>query len=272
MTEKFKRDSPIPETKKETVANLVEKIKKSKTILLASTKGLPASQFQKISKSLRGKADVTVAKRTLIIRAIEKVEKGALQNLKKHLGADLALMFSEMDPFDLAGLLAENQSPTKAKVGDIAPNDIHVEPGPTDLIPGPAISELGAVGLKVSVENGKLAIKTGAIIVKEGQEINAKVAGVMAKLNILPMKVGFIPVAAYDSVTDAVYENIKINKEEAYVDLKTAIAKGLSFAVNVKYVCAKTIGYFIAKAGLEAKALENLSSKVNIQSEKEEAQ
>ncbi|MBS3089181.1 50S ribosomal protein L10 [Candidatus Pacearchaeota archaeon] len=262
MTEK-KRLSPIPEYKTKLVDELVKKIKKSKTILIASTKGLPASQFQKISKSLRGKAEVLVVKKSLMIRAIEKVEKGALQNLKKSIGSDVAIMFSELDAFELSGFLSENQSPTKAKVGDIAPEDIKVEPGPTDLMPGPAISELSSVGLKVSVENGKLAIKQGAVIVKEGEEINEKVAGVMTKLGIAPMKVGFIPVAAYDSESDMVYTEIKIDKAGALEILREAISKSLGFAVNVGYVCEKTIGYFIARAGLEARALENLSNNQN---------
>jgi large subunit ribosomal protein L10 len=260
---KEEKITTVPENKKQLVKELAEKIRSSKTILLASTKGLPSSQFQKIKKGLRGKADITVAKRTLVIKAIESVEKGALQNLKAHLGADIALMFSEMDPFDLSALLVEKQSPTKAKAGSVAPEDIVVEPGPTDLVPGPAISELSSVGLKVSVESGKLAIKQKATIVKEGEIINEKVAGVLAKLNITPMKVGFIPLAAYDSASDKVYTGIKIDKEGTLISLKEAISRSLGFAVHLGYVCKENIGYLIARAGLEAKALERLSSKVS---------
>ncbi len=255
MAEK-KRELPIPEYKIKKVNELVEKIKKSKTVLIASTKGLPASQFQKIVKALRGKAEVTVVKKSLIIRAIGKIEKGAVQNLKKEIGADVCLMFSELDAFDLSGILSDSLSPTKAKAGDIAPEDVTVEPGPTDLVPGPAISELGAVGLKIAVENGKLAIKKGATIVKEGEEIDEKVAGVMAKLGIEPMKVGFIPLAAYDAEADKVYVGIKIDKEGALVSLQEAIGKALGFAVDVGYVCSGTIGVFIARVGAEGKALE----------------
>lgn len=255
MTDK-KRELPIPEYKTKKVDELVEKIKSSKTVLIASTKSLPASQFQKIVKALRGKAEVIVVKKSLIVRAIEKIEKGALQNLKKEIGADVCLMFSDLDGFDLSGILADSQSPTKAKAGDIAPEDVKVEPGPTDLVPGPAISELGSVGLKVTVVNGKLSIKQGAVIVKEGEEINEKVAGVMAKLGIEPMKVGFIPLAAYDSESDKVYVGIKIDKGGALVSLREAIGKALGFAVSVGYVCSNTIKYMIANAGLEVRALE----------------
>jgi len=250
------RDKPIPEEKKELVEKLAEKIKNSKSVLVVSTKGLPSSQFQEIKKSLRGKAEIIVAKKSIVNRSISSIEKGALQNLKKEIGADVALIFSDIDAFELSGLLSDNQSPAKAKAGDVSPEDINVEPGPTELMPGPAISELSGVGLKVAVQNGKLVIKQGRTIVKKGGVIDEKTAGVMAKLNIMPMKVGFIPIAAYDSVEDKVYLDIKIDREGDLASLREAISKALGFAANVSYVCKETIGYFIAKAGLEEKAIE----------------
>ena len=163
-----------------------------------------------------------------------------------------------MDAFELSGLLIEKQSSAKAKVGNISPEDIEVGPGPTELMPGPAISELGSVGLKVAVENGKLAIKQGAIIVKKDEVIDEKAANAMGKLNIMPMKVGFIPLAAYDAKGDTVYAEIKIDKKGTLEALREAVGKSFGFAVNVGYAVKETISYFIAKAGVEERALEKL--------------
>lgn len=268
MTEKV---STIPEYKKELVTKLAEKLKKAHTVLVASVKGLPASQFQKIKKSFRGKAEVIVAKRTLVGRAIDKAGKGALENLKEKIGADVVLFLSEIDAFELSGMLSEKQSPTKAKKGDIAPEDITIEAGPTDLLPGPAISELGAVGLKVVVENGKLSIKQGKTVTKAGEEINAKVADVLSKLNITPMKVGFIPVAAYDSGADKTYFDVRIDKKGTLESLREAISKSLGLSIGVGYVVKENIGMFIGRAGREEKAIEGLIGKTK-PAEKEEVQ
>jgi large subunit ribosomal protein L10 len=254
---KVARGKPIPEEKKKLVENITEKVKNSRTILIASIKGLPASQFQKIKKSLRGKAEVVVAKKSIVIRAIGRVEKGVVQNLKKQIEADIALIFSDIEAFELAGILIDNQSSAKAKVGDVAPEDINIEPGPTNLMPGPAISELGAVGLKVKVENGKLAIVQGTTIIKEGKIIDEKVANVMGKLNITPMKAGFIPVSAYDAEREIIYYEISIDKEKALEELRNAISKSLGFAINIGYSAKETVSYFIAKAGMEEKTLVN---------------
>src|SRR3989338_6218965 len=245
------REKEIPEYKIKLVQELANMMKGSKTVLIASTRGLPSSQFHEIKKRLRGKAEIKVAKKSAVIRAIEATKDESLQSLKEQIGADIALFFSNIDAFELSGLLAESQSASKAKAGDIAPEDIKVEPGPTSLVPGPAISELSGVGLKVAVEGGKLAIKLPHTIVKAGDKIKENVASVMAKLDIKPMKVGFEPIAAYDKEDDKVYVGIKIDKKKTYEDLREMIRKALGFAVSRGYVTKETVSQFIAKAGRE---------------------
>ncbi|MEK6854665.1 MAG: 50S ribosomal protein L10 [Nanoarchaeota archaeon] len=251
----------VSEEKIKIVQELARKLKNANTILLVSTKGLPSSQFQKIKKNLRGKAEIIVAKKSLVDRSIEGTEKGALQNLKKLIGENIALVISNVEAFELSAWFADNQSPAKAKTGDIAPEDITIEAGPTELLPGPAISELSSVGLKVAVENGKLAIKQGKTLSKKGETINEKTSNVLSKLNILPIKVGFMPVAAYDSKTEKIYESIRINKQEALEELRLSLSKALGLAINIGYTAKETISYFIAKASMEEKAIEKLIEK-----------
>ena len=115
MTAQKTREKAIPAYKIERVAQLKEAIITHKTLLIASTNKLPSSQFHEIKKKLRGKADVCVAKKSLVVRAIDATKNTALEPLKKHIVADIALFFSDLDPFALSGLLADNQSPAKAK-------------------------------------------------------------------------------------------------------------------------------------------------------------
>ena len=256
------REKEIPEYKLKLVQEIASKIKNHRTLLIASTKGLPSSQFHEIKKAIRGKAEIKVAKKNIVLRAIDEVRSAALDSMKQQVGANVALFFSNEEPFALSGILADNQSPTKAKAGDIAPEDIVVEPGPTSLVPGPAISELSGVGLKVAVEGGKLTIKLQRTIVRQGEVIKENVASVMTKLNIAPMKVGFEPIAAYDRTEDKVYVGIKIDKKDALEQLRILASKAFSFATNIKYLSTETVKYFIARAGLEESAI---TKKLNTQ-------
>jgi large subunit ribosomal protein L10 len=249
------KEHKVPSYKIESVKRLAKEMSTAKTVLIASTKKLPSSQFHEIKKKMRGTAEIAVAKKSIILRSIDASGKPGLDKLKQNIGADIALFFSDVDAFTLSGMLADNQSPIKAKAGDIAPEDITIEPGPTDLVPGPAISELSGVGLKVAVENGKLAVKIGKTVAKAGEAIKENVAGVLSKLNIMPMKVGFEPIAAFDASENKVYVGIRIDKKSAYENLKSAISKSLGFAVSMKYVSKETLGFFLGQAAAEENAL-----------------
>ena len=259
----LKEIKTVSAEKKKLVKDLIEKISASRTFMIASCRGMPGRQFHDIKKKLRGKAEVVSAKNSAITRAIDGIEKGVIKNLKQDITADIVLMFSQMDAFELSGLLVESQRPKKDKAGDIALENIEIEPGPTDLPPGPAISELGGVGFKVAVKEGKIEIIKGAIVAKKGEAIKDNVAAVLGKLNVAPLKVGFIPLAAYDSNDDAIYRNIIIDKKKAYDELREFISKAIGFAIAVKYPAPETIKYFIAKAGIEEKAIERLLEKSN---------
>ena len=107
-------------------------------------------------------------------------------------------------------------------------------------------------------ENGKIAIKNAHVVVKKGAVINDKVAGVLGKLGISPMKVGFEPVAAFDAKSDSTYFDIKIDKKGTLEQLKEAIGKSFGFAVGLAYPTKETIGFILGKAGLQEMAIEKI--------------
>ena len=203
----------VPEIKLKTVKELGDLIKNKKTVLIASIKNFPASQFQEITKKMRGKAIVKVPKRNLILRALDSSENEEIKKLKDQIGSSVAILFSDLDSFDLAADLLENTSPAKAKPGQEAPEDIEVEAGPTELLPGPAISELGSVGLEVQIEKGKIHIRNSKVIVEKGEKISANAADVMNKLDIKPFTIGFIPLSAFDNQEKKLYLEIEIDKK-----------------------------------------------------------
>ena len=241
-----------------TVDELKKLIETKKTILITSIKNLPASQFQEIGKKLRGKAIVKVPKKNLILRALDSSSKEAIKDLKEKVEDSVAILFSDLDSFELAGELLNSKSPSKGKAGQEAPEDIEVPAGPTDLIPGPAISELGALGIKIQIEKGKITIKEPKVIAKEGEKISRGAAELMSKLDIKPFSVGFIPLCAFDNEEGKFYAELNIDPEGTVKELKTAYGKALPFAVEIGYSSEDTIKFLIGKAGLHEKVLENL--------------
>lgn len=255
------KEAHVSEKKIKQVAELVDLIKNKSTVLLVSIKGIPASQYQELVKRLRGKAVVKVPKKSIISRALDSSGNDGLKELREKVEDSTAVLFSDDDAFDISVELLEKKTPVRAKAGQVAPEDIVVHSGPTELMPGPAITELGALGIPIQIDKGKINIKQDKTIVNEGEKISSAAADVMGKLDIKPFSVGFIPMAAFDSKSEKVYFDINIDKEGVLEELKTSFGRALPFAVEIGYVCGDTVKFLLAKASAHGSALEKLAEK-----------
>jgi large subunit ribosomal protein L10 len=250
----------VSEQKKKTVKEITELIKKNRSFLIVSIKNIPASQVQETVKKLRGRAEVRVPRKNLILRAIEDSGEENAKQVEVKIKENVAMIFSDIDCFELAAELVKNKSPAKASPGQEAPEDIEVPAGPTELVPGPAISELGAVGIQIQIDKGKISIKEAKVVAKKGEKISAAVADVLSKLDIKPFSISLVPLVGYDSKEKKAFLNIDINFEKSLEDLKYAFSKSLPFAVEIGYTCDNTIKFLLQKAGRHGLALESLSN------------
>ena len=250
-----KKETHVSEAKKQKVKELAEQMKR-KTVMIVSIKGLPSAQFQDIKKKLREKAKIQVAKKSLVDLALDQSGIKELHGLVQYVDDSIAILFSDKDAFEISGILADEKSQAKAKAGQISPTDIEVKAGPTELLPGPDISALSAVGLIPKVEDGKIAVLQDKVIAKEGTTITPELASIMAKLDIIPFEVGIEPIAAYNE--GKIYKDIKIDKEAVISELEECFGRALPFAVEITYPARETLDYIIGKAGIEEKAIELL--------------
>ena len=118
----------INQAKKDLVKKLSEKMK-SNTVMIVSINKLPSKQFQDIKKRIRGRANIQVAKKNLVDYALDHSGIKELHGLVPYVQESTALLFSEMDAFEISSILADNKSPSRAKAGDLAPFDIEVKRG-----------------------------------------------------------------------------------------------------------------------------------------------
>ncbi|MBM3228704.1 50S ribosomal protein L10 [Candidatus Pacearchaeota archaeon] len=268
-----KKSSAVPKKNLKTVSELVELIKTKRTVMVASIKNIPASQYQEIMKNLRGKAVVKFPKKNLIFKAIDSSGEEAVKKLKEQIGESSAILFSDIEAFELSLELMDRKTPAKAKPGQEAPEDIEIPAGPTDFVPGPAISELGALGIQIQIEKGKIHIKESKIVAKKGEKITKAAADIMSKMGIKPFSIGFVPIAAFDTKEKKLYSDIKVDRKETKDKLQLAFSRALPFAVEIGYANQKTITFLIGKAGAYGKALENLiktEKKIEIKEDKKE--
>jgi len=257
MTEKKKPKANVSEKKKKAVADLISIIGKNRTIMVAYIGGIPARQFQKIKKAIRGKATIRVLKKSLVNHALEKLPE--LAELKQKVDKDFALLLSQEDPFVLASELSQLKSFIKVKAGQILEKDIVIPVGTTDLMAGPAITEFSNAKIKVGIDQGKIAVKE-AHTVKKGEKVSLEIAGILEKLEIKPIPVGIKPLIAYDSKDKKIYTNIRVDKDEAISMIALASSQAMNLAISSEFVCKETISRLLSKANMQA---QSLNSKLN---------
>jgi large subunit ribosomal protein L10 len=243
--------------KKKIVDEFVKLIKEYPIIGAVNMENLPAPQLQVMRGQLRDAVVIRMTKRRLLKIAIEqaKAEKKGIEELEKHLKGMPALLFSKENPFKLYKTLKKSKSSAPAKAGQTAPRDIVVTAGPTPFVPGPVIGELGALGIKTSVEGGKIAIQEDTVVVKEGEEIKANVAGMLTRLGIKPMEIGLDLVAVYEDGTIYTKDILDIDEEQLLAQLQDANRWAFNLAVEVGYYTKDTVDMLVPKAFNEAKAL-----------------
>ena len=253
----------VAEYKKKIVQDLVKSVRKHSIVGLVNLTGLPAPQLQSMRKEMQGKVEFFMTKKRLMSIAFDalKSEKKGIEILKSHFEGMPALLLTNESPFRLSRLLQKSKTNAPAKPGQIAPFDIIIPKGPTPFAPGPIISELSSIGLKVGVENGKIAIKEDSIAAKKGEKIKQKTAEVLARLDIKPMQVGLGLVAAYENGVIYLRDVLEVDEKQFADKLSLAAQQAFNLAFNIAYPTKDNIALLIAKAFTDAKAL-GISQKI----------
>lgn len=234
----------------------VQKIKdlaeSHKVVGILNMHKLPAKQLQQMRESLKGKAVIKMAKKSLIKRAIEEKQ---LQDKLEGRKVEPALLFSNEDPFRLYKILKESRTPAAAKPGDVATKDIFIPAGPTPLPPGPAISTLQKVGLKASVQGGKIAVMHEKIVCKSGEVVSEDMASVLNLLKIEPMEIGLDLITAYEDGVLYGKDVLDVDQAEYISSLQVAVQHAVNLSLNTGYITKFTAALALQKAFMEARSL-----------------
>lgn len=245
----------VSEKKKRTLEEVSERIEKNPVVGIVDMHNLPARQLFHIKQQLKGKAVIRMVKKRVIMLALERSKRHGIKGLEGKIQNQPALLFSDANPFELANTIAKSVSKANAKAGDIAPCDIVIPAGPTNLPPGPAIGELQKIKIPAGVEGDKIVVKKDTRVAKEGEEISADTADVLAKLRIEPMEITLNLVAVWDSGT--VYDkDILFIPPEHYINqLKSAYSNAFNFALNIDYMTSDTVPMLLSKGHQQAYSL-----------------
>jgi len=232
--------------KKDKVDSLSSVAKNHPVVALLNIRNLPDRILQSSKKKLRGKAEFSVAKNSVIKRALAKSKKG--ESLAEHIDFPTALVYTSMTPYTLFKFFKDNKVKVAAKPGQIAPFDIVVPEGETDLMPGPALSELKGAGINAQIKAGKIIIAKDSTVVKSGAKINDAVCKALQKLNILPFDAGVSMVAAYDGKFTYTASMLDIDETQLHTDLLSCLSQAFNVSYNASFPTSQNIEALLSNA------------------------
>jgi len=238
------------EIKKEMVAKITKELETAKVIAVVDLHNLPGALLHGMRKGMKGHGKVIIYKTNLLKKALKRAKKDALIPV---MVGEKALLLSDMDPFMLYKKMNANPLKVYAKEGQIAPYDIVVPAGETQLAPGPVLTELKTAGIDARIAAGKIAVGKDSTVAKKGEAIKGAVAKALQKLDIRPFEVKVhVPLALEGSISYS-EELLNVDEKKFMSDLIGAHMGARAVAMEIGFVTKDTIGPLIQKAFRQAK-------------------
>ncbi len=243
------------ERKEELVDEMAEKIEDYPVVGMLDMHSLPARQLQEIKKELVGEAEIQMSRKTLIRRALDAADREDIEQLGEGDAIMPALIFTEKNPFSLFKLIQAKKSSAAASGGEVAPADIVIEAGQTDLDPGPMLGKIQEYGAQTSVEDGKIKVENDAVAVEAGEVIDADTADVLNQLGMEPLEVGLDLKLVYEDGEVFDRSVLEIDSEEYHSDLAAAASGAFNLAVNAGVMNSRTAQPALQQAVGKARSL-----------------
>jgi len=245
-----------PSAEKKAMVERVARLSKDYPVLAVTRLSkVRSAQLMAVRKVLRGNAEIVVVKNKLAVLGLKRAGLKNADELLKNLHGQNALIFSKQDPFKLFLLLEKNRVNLAARAGDIAPADIVVPAGNTGQQAGPVLSEFREAGIKTKIEAGSIQVVEDSVVAKPGTQISPKLASLLSRLGIKPIRAGLAIALAYENGLIYGAEAVAIDLEKYRADLLDGFASAKGLSIVLGYVTKESGPEIIAKAYREALAV-----------------
>jgi large subunit ribosomal protein L10 len=263
--EQQKRTS-YPQKKLEMLEEVENLAKKYNTLIVSKLHKVRAGQLMLLRKNFRGELVMIVAKNKIASLALKNVGIPNAAEFVSNLTGQNALIFTDMNPFKLYLALEKSKVNLPARAGDIATGEISISSGSTGIPPGPVLSEFKEAGVQTRIEAGSIFVSRDAVVARQGDVISPKLAGLLSRLNIKPIKAGMsIFMASTDGLL-LLKKDIVIDLNQYRADISLAAAEALSLAIEGSYATPETMPLLIRKAFRGAMELAAESGYVTVES------
>jgi len=181
-------------------------------------------QFQNIRRALRPQSLILMGKNTMMKRSIrlycEQTGSDKWAPILDELVGNVGIIFTTGEMSDVKAEIAKHKKGAAARVGIVAPVDVHVTAGITTMDPSQT-SFFQALGIATKINKGSIEITQNVHLIKPGDKVGSSEAALLAKLGIKPFQYGLELKSVFDNgqlfdakildITDAMMEETVMN-------------------------------------------------------------
>src|SRR5579875_3273552 len=235
--------------KKEKILSRVESLTTQyNTIIVSKLFKVRASQLMLLRKNFRGELIMLVAKNKIASIAMRKAGLESADEFLSRLDGQNALIFTNMSPFKLYLVLEKSKVNLPARAGDIATDDIVVPAGNTGIPPGPVLSEFKEANVQTRIESGSIYVSRDSVVARPGETISPKLAGLLSRLNLKPIKAGLSIFMALSEGLLLLQKDIVIDLDQYRRELQQAISQALGISVEASYITKESLPLILVRA------------------------
>ncbi|MGQ9781314.1 MAG: 50S ribosomal protein L10 [Nitrososphaeria archaeon] len=244
-----------PAKKERMYSEIVSLSKQHSYLCLSRLEKVRSVQLMMLRKMMKKEAKFIVIKNRVALKALEHAKFKGVDKIGEKFSGQILLIFTDQNPFRLSLFLSKNKISLPAKAGDMATEEIMIPAGNTGLAPGPVLSEFKEANVPTKIDGGSIWIVKDTIVAKKGDVFSPKLAGLLNRLNIKPIKAGLtIAYALMDDIA-LTEEDLTLDLERFTKDLQTCYWEARNLAINSDYYTAEVMKEILAKAYLEAQNL-----------------
>ncbi|MHB1868313.1 MAG: 50S ribosomal protein L10 [Nitrososphaerales archaeon] len=251
-----------PASKTETLKRVEELAKKYDTIIVSKLHKVRAGQLMLLRKNFRNELVMLVAKNNIASLGLQKAGIKHADEFLAKLNGQNALLFTNMNPFKLYLALEKSKVNLPARAGDIATDEIVVPAGNTGIPPGPVLSEFKEANVATRIESGSIYVSKDSVVARPGDTISPKLSGLLARLNLKPIKAGMSIFMASSEGLLLLQKDITIDLVQYRADVSRAAAEAISLALEAAYTTPETMPLLIVKGFKGAKEVAKLTGYV----------
>jgi len=176
--------------------SLVEEFPKA---LVVTVDNVGSKQMQQIRISLRGHGEILMGKNTLIRKCLRgHLEKNPnLERLMPWIRGNIGFVFTKDDLKATRDRILANKVKAPAKAGAIAPIDVWVPAGNTNMGPEKT-SFFQALAIPTKIARGTIEIINDIHLIKKGDKVGASEAALLNMLNVSPFAYGLVLKQVYE--------------------------------------------------------------------------